>query len=819
MTGWIRDLHYSLRRLSRSPGFTLTSVLLLGLAMAANVCVFSILYCLLYKPLPYRDADRLVNIVPHLIKENLDAMLDTGHVQIFSHMPEIFDRYGGFGYNVTQFKNGSAAEPDRLPLVFLEPVVADMLGLQPLVGRLPTAEDVGVHDPGRIWVSARFATEHFGSPKRALNAVLALRLGRYQIAGVFRPNPVFANTQLWIPVAYTTEALAASADQRYGRASAIGRLAPGMSREEAGRRLNALLPTMVRGDEQLLLSNLRLKVTSLRTIWTDPYTVLILKMMMAATGVIMLITAFNVSNLYLARLAARRHESALIAALGAGPARQLRLHAMDAIVLSGGGLALGLLLAPIGLVLLDHFWLLPSLSPYPIKVDGMTQVFALCIAIALLGALLATALWMQRQCGAIQDVLKESGNRQTGGRGIRLARVGLTVSQVALTITLLVGAGLLVRSASRILHEKMGFERTHLVMSGVSLSVDASNYMTYIRVEQQFLERIARLPGVASATMAACNPVGNGMQMASYRPAGANEADVASWPRANYCPETDANYFSVMGTRIVEGRAFDAAEARSRAPVAIVDQGFVKANFPEGSPLGREVTINVASDEANNTGTQGTVRRRLKIVGVVETVKSMDTFVGFDQKMAVYVPGQQGGELLIRTSLDLIPLQRSLTAALHEVSPEAALGYTAQADTQISEFVQNRYPLNGLLKLLSLATLLLASVGLYAVLAYSVRMRAREFGVRLALGEQPGKLRLGVVLQGMRWAGVGALIAVPLVWMVSRVVASMLYGIAPLDPVTLMGVFLIVLVVCMVASWWPARLASRIDPLSVLRAE
>jgi putative ABC transport system permease protein len=819
VTDWIRDLHYSLRRLSRSPGFTLTSVLLLGLALAANVCVFSILYCLLYKPLPYRDADRLVNIVPHLVKENLDAMLDTGHVQVFSHMPEIFDRYGGFGYNVTQLKNGSATEPDLLPLVFLEPVVADMLGLQPLVGRLPTAEDVGVQDPGRIWVSTRFATEHFGSPDRAFNAVLALRLGRYQIAGVLRPNPVFANTQLWIPVAYTTEALAASADQRYGRATAIGRLAPGMSREEAGRRLNALLPTMVRGDEQLLLSNLRLKVTSLRTIWTDPYTVLILKILMAATGVIMLITAFNVSNLYLARLAARRHESALIAALGAGPARQLRLHAMDAVVLSGGGLALSLLLAPVGLVLLEHFQLLPALSPYPIKVDGMTQIFALSVAIALLGALLATALWMQRQCGAIQDVLKESGNRQTGGRGVRLARIGLTVSQVALTITLLVGAGLLMRSASRILHEKMGFERNHLVMSGVSLSVDASNYMTYIRVEQQFLERIARLPGVVSATMAACNPVGNGMQMASYRPVGANEADVASWPRANYCPETDTNYFSVMGTRIVAGRAFDAVEARSRAPVAIVDQGFVKANFPEESPLGREITINVASDEANNTGTQGTVRRRLRIVGVVETMKSMDTFVGFDQKMAVYVPGQQGGELLIRTSLDLIPLQRSLTAALHAVSPEAALGYTAQADTQISEFVQNRYPLNGLLKLLSLATLLLASVGLYAVLAYSVRMRTREFGVRLALGERPGKLRLGVALQGLRWAGVGAVIAVPLVWMVSRVVASMLYGIAPLDPVTLMGVFLIVFVVCMVASWWPARLASRIDPLSVLRAE
>jgi putative ABC transport system permease protein len=817
VSGWMRDFGYSLRRLSRSPGFTLTSILLLGLALAANACVFAIFYCLLHKPLPYHESNRLVNVVPHLIKENWDIMLEPRHIAVFSHLPDIFDRYGGFGRNLEWLQNGPDAEPTRLQMVFIEPVVFELLGLQPLAGRLPGAGDVGVRNPGRAWVSARFAEEHFGGPNGAIGATLALRYDRYQIAGVLRPNALFSTTQLWIPVTYTTAALAASVDLSYGRATGIGRLAPGMSRDEASRRLSVLINALPEVRDDPVHGNLRITAASLRTLWSDRSWIQVLQLLMATALVIMLITAFNVSNLYLARLAARRHESALIAALGAESGRLMRLHCMDAAILSACGLALGLLLAPSGLTLLRYFDLLPEISPYPIGVDRMTVVFAVAIALMILGALVGSALWLQRRSGPIQDVLKEAGNRQSGGRSIRFARIALTVGQVSLTITLLVGAGLLIRSAERVLHEDMGFDRNHLVMTGVSLAADP---VTYEQVVRRLYERVAKLPGVLGATVAGCNPInGNSGTASTYQPIDTADPDTSRWPTMTYCSDTEFNYFSVMGVRLTAGRSFTADEARSHAAVAIVDQRFVRRNFPTGLALGRTITIKVALNSAPDAVASQHTKRSLTIVGVVPNIKSLGSFVGIEDDPAVYTPGEEGSALLIRSSVALPALQHALKSALHEVSPRAMLGDTTLADGRLADFVHYRYPLNDLLKALSVATLVLASVGLYAVLAYSVRMRTKEFGVRLALGESAARLRRDVVVQGLRWAGIGALIAMPLVWTLSRVLASQLYRVAPLDPLTLLAVLLIVGSVSFLASWWPARVASQVDPLSVLRAE
>jgi putative ABC transport system permease protein len=809
------DVGYSLRRLSRSPDFTLTSIFLLGLAMAANACVFAVFYCLLYKPLPYREADRLVNVVPHMIKDNWDNMLEPVNIQNFSHLPDIFDRYGGFSRNLEWLQHGPDSEPTRLQLVFMEPVVFELLGLQPLAGRLAGPDDVGVQNPGRVWVSERFAVEHFGSPAAAVGATLALRYGGYQIVGVLRPDALFSTTQLWIPVTYTTKALEASVDLRYGVATGIGRLTPGMSRDEAGRRLTAVVNALPELRDDPVHGDLQITAASLRTLWSNRSTDQVVQLLMATALVIMLITAFNVSNLYLARLAARRHESALMAAMGAGPGRLMRLHCMDAVILSGCGLALGLALAPSGLILLGHFGLLPESSPYPIGIDGMTVAFSFAIALMILGALAGTAFWMQQRSGRIQDMLQEAGNRQSGGRSIRFARIALTVGQVSLTITLLVGAGLLTRSAERVLHEDMGFNRNHLIMTGVSLAADPA---TYNQVVRRLYERAASIPGVQGATLAVCNPLG-GNNFGTYQPIGTGDPDASQWPRMTSCSETEFNYFSVIGIPFTAGRPFTADEARSHAPVAIVDQHFVRRNFQNESPLGRTITISVAADTAPGATVSQRVQQSLTIVGVVSNIKSLGSLWGDEEAPAVYTPGGEGAAILIRSSVALPALHLSLKSALHQVSPQAMLGDSALVDDRLASFVRFRYPLNDLLTTLSVAMLVLASVGLYAVLAYSVRMRAKEFGVRLALGESAARLRRGVILQGLRWAGVGALIAMPLVWILSRVLASQLYQVAPLDPLTLVCVVLIVSIVSFVASWWPARVAARVVPMTALRAE
>jgi putative ABC transport system permease protein len=813
MRSEISDFGYSLRRLSRSPGFTLTAILLLGLAIASNACVFAIFYCLLYKPLPYPESDRLVTVVLHLIKENREEMMGAEDIVAFSHLRDTFDRVGAFARNTEFLQNGPDSEPTRVQMVFMEPVVLDLLGLQPLAGRLPDTSDIDVRDPGRIWVSAQFATERFGNPARAIGGTLALRYGSYQIVGVLRSNSLFSTTQIWMPVKYTKESLAASADLRWGYAMEIGRLAPGVSRDEASHRLTALANTLPDAKKNPFFGDIYMSAGSLRSLWSNRYLAYVIQLLMSTALVIMVITAFNVSNLYLARLAARRHESVLIAALGAGSGRLMRLHGMDALVLSGCSLALGMLLAPSGLILLRYFDLLPAVSPYPIAVDGMTVLFSIAIALTMFGALVGSALWMQRRGGHIQDVLKEAGNRQSGGQGIRLVRLGLTLGQVALTITLLVGAGLLMRSAERVLHEDMGFDRRHLIFTGINLAADPAPYEEVVRA---VFDRVLNFPGVDAGTLAECNPVGNPPLIATYQPIGSSNSDTTRWPKFNYCQDTQSNYFSLMGIQLVSGRPFTSDETRSGAAVAIVDQQFAASNFPEGRALGRVITLNVPAD--NTTVTQW-ISRSVTIVGVVANVKSIATFLNFEALPAVYTPGRDGSAILLRSSMALPALFHALKAALHEVSPPAMMTEPVLVEERLDDFVRARYPLNALLIILSIATLTLASVGLYAVLAYSVRMRSREFGIRLALGESGAGLRRDVVVQGLRWAGIGALIAVPFVWILSRALSSQLYGVAPLDLLTLISVFLIVGTVSLLASWWPARAASKVDPLSALRAE
>jgi len=486
---------------------------------------------------------------------------------------------------------------------------------------------------------------------------------------------------------------------------------------------------------------------------------------------------------------------------------------LDAALLAAGGLALGLAVAPAGLGLLGRLDFLPDRSPYPIVVDGMTVLFAAAIAVAMLGALLASAAWMQRRRGYLQEVLKEAGNRQSGGKGVRLVRIALTVGQVALTITLLVSAGLLIRSAERVLNEDMGFDREHLSFAGVSLAADPVSYESVVR---EVFARVLKMPGVGGATLGECNPMGESGLSGTYQPVGTTDADTTRWPKISYCSNTLSNYFHVMGVPIQLGRAFTPEEADSGAPVAIVDQKFVRRYVADGRPLGRRITINVPTDyTAVSQYTTGTVT----IVGVAANVKSLGAFVDADQPPSVYTPGKEGSLMLIRSSMPLPALTHALKATLREVSPPALLSGPVRIEDSLDGFVRARYPLNGMLVVLSVATLLLASVGLYAVLAYSVRMRTREFGIRLALGESGARLRRDVVMQGLRWAGLGAVIAVPLVWIVSRALASQLYGVSPLDPMTLLGVLWIVGVVSLVASWWPARAASSVEPMSVLRAE
>ena len=532
--------------------------------------------------------------------------------------------------------------------------------------------------------------------------------------------------------------------------------------------------------------------------------------MLGTALLIMAITVINACNLYIARLASRAHESALLAALGASPGRVARFHLIEAALLALAAAGLGLALAPAGLKLLGHFGLMPEEAPYPIAIDGATLIFVALLASVTAAALAASALWLQSRGGRVHEMLKQGGSRQSASVRVRYARIALTVAQVALTVVLLFGSGLLLRSAHKLLTEDFGFDSAGLVMTGLDFEADADTYHTYV---QRMRQHVATLPGVAATTLAGGFPLGNGVQwMRSYQPPGMTAPEQSRWPIAFLYENIEPNFFSVFGQPLTAGRPFMPEEARAQAPVAIVDTSFVKRHFPDGSALGH--SFNLPSGDPDDKG----VVREVTIVGVARPVKSYEALSGGDERPMIYMPGLEGNNLLIRTSIDPESLRRSLKSVAHELSPKARIGMHTMSEA-LTGFVHFRYELNGLLELLSAVTLILAGTGLYAVLSFSVRMRMRELGVRLALGADGARLRREVLVQGLRLAAIGTLAGLPLAWAISRVLASQLYRVSPLDPVTLCGVLGIVTMASAAAAWWPAREAARIDPMGVLRVE
>ena len=814
MRSLAHDALYVLRRLARAPAFALTSVTLLGLAIAASACVFAVVYCLLWKPLPFPGADRLVNIEPHFIKENWDGLLSFEMLQEFAQQRELFERFAGVTRGDLELENGPGIERSDLSTVFAEPEFFGLLGLHPLAGRLPNELDVRAHDPGSLLVSAAFATERFGSPAAALGQVLPLQFGRYRIIGVMPSDVPFASSaRLWVPVSLSREGLKENPVRWVSRGWGIGRLATGVRGVDAGERLTALLPVLAETRNFSERSNLQIRAKSLRSLWLPPTGDIVLKLMLGTALLIMAITVINACNLYIARLASRAHESALLAALGASPARVARFHLIEAAFLALAATGLGLALAPAGLKLLGHFGLMPEEAPYPIAIDGATLIFVALLAGVTAAALGASALWLQKRGGRIHETLKQGGSRQSASVRVRYTRVALTVAQVALTVVLLFGSGLLLRSGHKLLTEDFGFDSAGLVMTGLDFEADADTYHTYV---QRMRQHVATLPGVAATTLAGGFPLGNGVQwMRSYQPPGMTAPEQSRWPIAFLYENIEPNFFSVFGQPLTAGRPFMPEEARAQAPVAIVDASFVKRHFPDGSALGHSFKINLPSGDPDDKG----VVREVTIVGIAGPVKSFDGLSGGDERPNVYMPGLDGNNLLIRTSIAPESLRRSLKSIARELSPKARLGITQAMSEQLAGFVRFRYRLNGLLELLSAVTLILAGTGLYAVLSFSVRMRMRELGVRLALGADATHLRREVLGQGLRLAAIGTLASLPLAWAISRVLAPQLYRVSPLDPVTAGAVLGIVAVASAAAAWWPAREAARIDPMGVLRVE
>ncbi len=812
MTAFASDLSFALRRLARSPGFALTAIVLLALALAANACVFSEVWCLLYKPLPFAQPEQLVNVGVHWTRENQDNPMSSATLQDVAAKAHTFAQIAGWAQDWVELDNGPDSEPTGIETIVFQPQLFDVLGLRPLAGRVPNAEDARMRDPANVLVSPRFAAERFGGVEAALGQTLRTRQGQLRVVGVMPRNAPFVDTtSVWRPLMFAAQDSELHPDAMSHGVHGIARLLEGATRADAESELIALQPQLS-GMQQFAdkLAN-RLHVDTMRDLWIhDSRTAL--QMMPLVALLIFVIATVNACNLYLARLSLRQHETALLAALGAGRARRLRLVLIETSTLAAASMGIGLALVPLGFKLLAHFDLLPTDAPYPIDADTARVWYVGLLALTLMGALTLSTLWLQRKHGCIHEMLKQGGTRQTAGVAAQRARSGLTVMQVALTTALLIGTGLLVRSAQKLLDEDLGFDREHLAVAAIDLAEGtdaASRRATLLALR----ERTAALPGVASAALGSFPPFFRERpKLSNYQPPGDTETDEKLWPAANF-NFADTGYFATLGQPMIMGRAFTPEETRNAAPVAIVDREFVKRHFADGNALGGRFKV---YRQGQNDSMPA--QRELTIVGVVGSVKMFAPDQAIERP-TIYIPTDEGYSFIVRTRIAPAALEASLNAVVHEVAPTARLGAFDAMSERLDDIVRARYRLNALLEGLGALALVLAATGLYAVLAYAVHMRMAEFGVRLALGAAPARLHRDVLRQGLRLVGAGLLLGLPLAWVFTRALSSQLYRTTPFDLPTLAAVALLVAAIGLFASWWPARSASRVDPMTALRAE
>ncbi|MFT3790565.1 MAG: ADOP family duplicated permease [Rudaea sp.] len=801
------DLRAASRRLWRTPAFSATSLLLLGLAFGAFACVFGVVYGLLYKPLPFAQSDRLVTIESRILGIPFDVGLSVPLREEIAHGARTLDGVAAYRTGELTLRDDDGRRSGSLHTASVEPALFGMLGSQPALGRLFTDEDAAAGAARNAILSWDEWQRRFAGAADAIGRRMRVANEDYRIVGIMPEGFVFpsSKTALWLPLHFTAEQRMRSHAGDFDGLSVIGRLRAGADAGAAAGEAMGIAKSIAELDGAFG-GNFSIRVEPLRSLWVGERRGALL-LMLLAVSMVWLVTAANVANLFLARALARRHESALTAALGAAPWRRARMALIEAALLCAGALLLGCALLPAGLALLRRFDLLPTGTPQAIGIDAPTLALTALLALALCGVLALVAVSVQR--GNLNDMIRHGGSRQTAGGAAQAARKTLVVAQVALTVALLFGIGVLLRSSQNLIAEDVGFQRDHLLYAALDdlVPADATAELRSARLGE-LVERARALPGVAAAGLGSMVPFGRSIATSNYTPPG--QEDAKDKPIA-YDQKIDAGYLKALAVPILRGRAFDADEVRNRAPLAIVDELFVKRHFGTADPLGKRFKIGVAGDQPD---------RELTIVGVVPTLKQRALDEAPDRP-SIYQPDPAPpyAALVVRTTPDPAALVAPLKALGAQIAPKESLGPIVALNERIADTLKDRARLNSLLGLLGGIALLLAAVGLYAVLAYAVRQRVPEFGVRMALGARAANVLREVLAQGLRLIVVGVALGVPLAWAFARLLSTRLYHVGAFDLPTLAAVAVVLAAIGVAACWLPALRASRVDPVVALRDE
>src|SRR5262245_21573331 len=827
-----QDLRFGARMLWKKPGFTLIAVITLSLGIGANTAIFSVVDAVLLRSLPYPEAERLIYLMPTW--SNPQGTTTSG-----SSMPDYrewrdqnrtLEGLAGFYYEDFNLSM-TGGEPERAQGAYVTSNLFNVLKVPPALGRLFTPEEDQFGRHRVVLLSHRLWQRSFGGDPAVVGREIKLGGESFTVAGVMpKGMPFFDNlpeVELWTPIAF---APGDSMDTRSNHfVYLIGRLKPGKTIEQAQVDASVIARRIVEqfpGNEGMgaLVGPVHELITG------DSSQALYV--LFGAVAFVLLVACVNVASLMLARTAAREREIAIRASLGASRARIVRQMVVECVPLSLAGGAMGVLLALWVIDLLEA--LLPASLPRhnEIGVNGRVLIFtfALSLGAALLFGLLPA---LQTVKADLRAPLSESG--RGGSRQGRL-RSSLVVAEIALALVLLVGAGLMVRSFVNMRQTDIGFSERNVLTMSVTLpdakypSPDANNDLQTpagLAFYEQLLARVEALPGVKAATAGTTLPLGAGMGWSKYiviedRP---TPPSIDQLPSVNYALVSH-DYFRTLGIKVRRGRSFNAQDKENSQPVVIINETLQRRFFPNEDPIGKTVRMGPPTHlVSRDAQTQENRFARRVIVGVAADVKGG----GLDQSVSplVYAPLPQHVREGFSNSLML--------AALTEVAPESltgairgqvrALDQDQPVDNvrTIGELLdrslsQAKFNLL-LLSLFAVLALLLAAIGVYGVMSYSVTQRTREIGVRMALGAQPGDVLRSFIKQGATLVLIGVAIGVVAAWALTRLMATMLFETRATDPATFALIALMLAGIAIVACWIPARRAAKVDPVVALRCE
>ena len=811
----IRDLRHAVRVLLKTPVFTSVVVFTLAVGIGANTAMFSIVNGVLLQGLPFKHADRIVDL-NEVERRDIGGGGAIAPATFFDwrKMSTSYDVMAVFAtriYNVTP----STGEPARLRGTTASATFFDVLGVSPILGRTFTKEDA---EPGRepsIVLSFGFWQRQFAGKPDIINQTVRLNGQPHTIIGVMPATVNYPDTSnFWVPAAYDAPSCAGPNGDPRGQRGAhclrgVARLKEGRSVAQANAELTTISDQLAKQypeDSSNFIGIARPLQERLVGSSRTPLLVLL-----GAVGCVLLIVVANVANLLMARATVRARELAIRAAIGADRSTLMRQLLTESVVIALVGGVLGVLLA---------FWgvdLILALDPgevprvAPVSVDGWALSFALILSIVT-GVLFGVVPAWQASRPELQNTLKDNTRGATSDGQRHLARAGLVLAEVSISLVLLVGAGLLFRSLMTLVDMPMGFSTSRMLT--MSVAPTGESYRSpdqFLAYWDRVIDRVSAVPGVENIALTGYVPMGGGMSVLAFQPDNKPVVPFNQQPVTNFV-DIGPNYFTTMGIPIVRGREFTKQDATLDPRVIIVNEAMARREFPNEDPIGHRFSF--GPDEKGN-------EQWVEIVGVVGNVRQYRA----DQEPVPITYALNTGSpsraqnLMIRTTGDPMSIAGSVRAALQSLDPSLPVSPPRTLDDVVgASLTQRRFNMTLLIVFAAIA-LILAIAGIYGTVAYSVAQRTQEIGIRVALGATSREI-LGLVLYGsLKPVVAGLAVGIVAALGLTRLLSGLVYGVSTTDPVTFVSLPLLLGVVAFLAGLFPALRASRIDPLEALRVD